>query len=84
MENKKTTINIITCLLLLSAVFCGCEDVNITAKPTSKGGEVRTENGIFTQVRELNEFEYKEHTYISCSVRDGISLTHAGHCKCNN
>jgi len=23
------------------------------------------------------------HTYIFCNVRDGIAMTHAGHCKCN-
>jgi len=71
-------------LLLVAVVFCGCEDENITAKPTSKGGEVRTESGIFTRVTELNEFEYKGHTYISGNVRDGIALTHAGHCWCNS
>jgi len=70
--------------LLVAVIFCGCEDENITAKLTSKGGEVRTESGIFTRVTELNEFEYKGHTYISCNVRDGIALTHAGHCWCNS
>lgn len=70
-------------VLLVAVIFCGCEEENITAKPTTKGGEVRTVNGIFTQVRKLNEFEYKGHTYISCNVRDGIAMTHAGHCWCN-
>lgn len=52
--------------------------------PTSKGGEVIIERGGYTQVRKLNEFDYKGHTYISCNVRDGIAMTHAGHCKCND
>lgn len=70
-------------VLLVAVIFCGCGEENITSKPTTKGGVVRTVNGIFTQVRELNEFEYKGHTYISCNVRDGIAMTHAGHCWCN-
>ena len=69
--------------MLVAVIFCGCEEGNITAKPTTKGDEVRTVNGISTQVRELNEFEYQGHTYISCNVRDGIAMTHAGHCWCN-
>ena len=73
-----------TYALLVIVIFCGCGDVNTTAMPTSKGGEVIIERGGFTQVRKLNEFDYKGHTYISCNVRDGIAMTHAGHCKCNN
>jgi len=68
---------------ILILFFYSCGEEHIIATPTSKGGEVRKENGIFVQVRKLNEFEYKGHTYISCNVRDGISLTHAGHCWCN-
>ena len=70
-------------VLLVAVIFCGCGEENITAKSTTKGGEVRTVNGIFTQIRKLGEFEYKGHTYISCNVRDGIAMTHAGHCWCN-
>jgi len=70
-------------VLLMSIIFCGCGDEKIKVKSTSNGGDVRIETGIFTQVRHLYEFEYKGHTYISCKVRDGISLTHAGHCWCN-
>ena len=84
---KKFSINRLTLafgsLLLVAVIFCGCEEGNITAKPTTKGGEVIIESGVFTQVRILDEFEYKGHTYISCNVRDGIALTHAGHCWCN-
>ena len=71
-------------VLLVAVIFCGCGDVNTTAMPTSKGGEVIIERGGYTQVRKLNEFDYKGHTYISCNVRDGIAMTHAGHCKCND
>ncbi len=69
---------------LLVAVFLfGCGESKTTTTQTSKGGEVITQTGIFAQVRELTEFEYKGHNYISCNVRDGIALTHAGHCWCN-
>lgn len=72
-------------ILLLIVIICfGCNEGKTTTKQTSKGGEVRTETGIFIQVRELKEFDYKGHTYISCDVRDGIALTHAGHCWCNS
>ena len=71
-------------VLLVALTFCGCGDVNTTTMPTSKGGKVIIDVGGYTQVRKLNEFEYKGHTYISCNVRDGIAMTHAGHCKCND
>jgi hypothetical protein len=32
---------------------------------------------------DIQEFEYKRHTYMYNIVRDGISAWHAGHCKCN-
>lgn len=85
---KKTLINLrpfaFASLLLVAVIFCGCEDENITANTiTKKKGEVITDNVGFISVNYLNEFDYKGHTYISCKVRDGIALTHAGHCWCN-
>ena len=68
---------------LVAIIFCGCENGETITRPTPKGGEVITENGIFVTVSELTEFDYKGHKYVSCRVRDGISLTHAGHCRCN-
>ena len=32
---------------------------------------------------DVQEFEFKGHTYMYNQVRDGISAWHAGHCKCN-
>ena len=32
---------------------------------------------------DCEEFEYKGHTYMYNTVRDGICAWHAGHCKCN-
>lgn len=83
---RKTSIynSVIVFMLLISVAYCGCQDEKITATPTSKGGEVKTHKGVFVQVRELNEFDYKGHKYISCNVRDGLALTHAGHCWCNS
>jgi hypothetical protein len=31
----------------------------------------------------VHEWSYKGHIYLSCEVRDGMALTHAGHCSCN-
>lgn len=30
----------------------------------------------------VHEWSYKGHVYLSCEVRDGMALTHAGHCPC--
>lgn len=32
----------------------------------------------------VQEFEYKGHTYMYNTVKDGICAWHAGHCKCNS
>lgn len=70
-------------IFLVAIIFCGCENGETTTRQTTKGGEVITADGIFLTVTELTEFDYKGHKYISCKVRSGISLTHAGHCRCN-
>jgi len=71
-------------LIILSLItLFSCDEQEIHTKTHKTGGEVVKTSGIFTQTRHLDEFDYKGHTYISCEVRDGISLTHAGHCKCN-
>ena len=71
--------------LLTGIIFCGCKDeiYKVEAKPTNTGGQVSTTNGIFVRKLDLDEFEYKGHSYISCDVRDGSAMTHAGHCWCN-
>jgi hypothetical protein len=68
----------IICIVIL---FSSCEEQEMKAYPTNKSQGVVT--GTYGRVLTLNEFQYKGHTYISCDVRDGISLTHAGHCPCN-
>jgi len=72
-------------VLLVAVIFCGCEDgrYKVEAKPTNTGGQITITDGILISTLHLDEFEYKGHTYISCNVRDGIAMTHAGHCWCN-
>lgn len=70
-------------LLLSTVIFCGCEESKVTTRPTPRGGTLTVETGIFSQTMSLDEFDYKGHRYISCKVRDGVALTHAGHCWCN-
>lgn len=62
----------------------GCDNNSYSTRTqTQKSGQVSRTDGIFDQTYDLEEFDYKGHTYIGCKVRDGIALTHAGHCKCN-
>jgi hypothetical protein len=74
--------------IVATLIFYSCnQESNITADPItnqqpSNKGTARFSEGIFVSVIDLHEFEYKNHTYIGCRVRDGISLTHAGYCKC--
>jgi hypothetical protein len=79
---KRLFLAIIVTLILYS---CN-EESNITTDPTtnqqlSNKGTIRFSEGIFVSVVNLHEFEYKNHTYIDCRVRDGILLTYASHCK---
>jgi hypothetical protein len=71
-------------LFLLLLFFFSCDEKNIKTNITSNGGIVKIENGIFMQKYEIYDFEYKDHTYVCSKVRDGISITHAGHCNCND
>lgn len=47
-----------------------------------KSHTVVYDNKIFRIKYQLHEFSYKNHTYISCKIDNGISITHAGHCNC--
>lgn len=69
----------------LLLVLCGCgEHKQAETFVTTNGGIVRYPSDLGGLCDyEIHEFEYKAHTYIGCHVRDGISLTHAGHCSCN-
>lgn len=70
-------------ILILSLFLLSCETKTIRTSTNLNGGNVTKETGIFVFSYQLDEFDYKGHKYISCKVRDGISLTHAGHCYCN-
>lgn len=74
-------------IAIISILIIGCESgaTPVFEKSNAKTeGQVTTTNGPFQTSHSIQEFEYKNHTYISCGVRDGISISHAGHCKCNN
>lgn len=60
---------IIITISLLSLLLTSCDNIP------------NTETGWWYKGQNINEFEYKGHTYISLG-NNGIA--HAGHCKCNN
>jgi len=68
--------------ILLGLTGCGETTTHVEQKTPTKG-TVRISNGAFSHAEDIQEFDYKGHTYIYSKVRDGISMTHAGHCKCN-
>lgn len=69
--------------IVIILTITACEEKKPTTKTTKHGGYIQEEIGVMVTQTELKEFEYKGHTYISCDVRDGKSITHAGHCLCN-
>lgn len=76
----KNILKITTLLLLLSS----CESTITKTKEGENNGIITVKSGPFQSEIEIKEFEYKGHTYIYTYVHNGISSTHAGHCKCNN
>ncbi len=81
-NNNNTMKKILLCIVIM-LTMTACEENKPTTKVTKHGGYVEEKVGAFVKQTELQEFEYKGHTYISCNVRDGKSITHAGHCLCN-
>jgi hypothetical protein len=71
-------------LIVIMLTMVSCENKKPITKTTKIGGYIEEEDGIFIHQTQLKEFDYKGHTYVSCHVRDGKSITHAGHCKCNS
>lgn len=66
-------------ILILIIFLFNCKNkVEVTDDAT-----VVFNNKFYRATYPLYEFEYKNHTYISCKVSSGISVTHAGHCKCS-
>lgn len=74
-----------TLLIIIMTFFYGCGETSIRSVENinGNGGMIRENTGILTSFQYLHETEYKNHTYIIISVRDGYSITHAGHCVCN-
>jgi hypothetical protein len=67
---------------ILFLFLTSCEDNVTTREQTpvlNEGGVVKTSR----YSTKINEFEYKDHIYIYSRVRDGIAMSHAGHCSCN-
>lgn len=73
----------ISSITLLSLSGCGDKPQVKETTTASTKGTINVTNGAFNLTYDIGEFEYKEHTYMSCQVRDGVSIAHAGHCKCN-
>jgi hypothetical protein len=70
-------------LLFAISIFFGCQESKITTSENLNGGCLIIHGSITKQIINLDEFDFKNHTYISCKIREGIALTHAGHCWCN-
>ena len=70
-------------VVAIALIMSSCEMLDKSPVEMSGKGMVRFSNGALTSMIDLTEFDYKGHTYISCHVRGGMSMTHAGHCKCN-
>jgi hypothetical protein len=70
-------------LILPILVLFGCECQHGGHVETSTASSVVSyDSGPFGMSEEIQEFDYKGHTYIFSSVRDGIAPAHAGHCNC--
>lgn len=78
-------LNICAALLTVFLITAGCDDVVIInySDPERTQEYIRMDNGFLIQDFAIKEFVYKDHTYIGFMVRDGMSLSHAGHCPCN-
>ena len=78
---KKLTL-LLVMFTILGLTSCG-ETTTKAESYSDTQGVVRISTGAFSRVEDIREFDYKGHTYLSSEVRDGIAITHAGHCKCN-
>lgn len=77
-------------LFAATTLLSSCESSELEStrvSETEKGGEVheRYDGFISINIRtELHEMDYKGHVYVYCHVKNGIAMTHAGHCPCNS
>lgn len=76
----KNILKITTLLLLLSS----CEPNITKIVEGENNGIITVKSGPLQSEIEIKEFDYKGHTYIYTYVHNGVSSTHAGHCKCND
>ena len=75
---------IIGFIILTMLILSSCNEPNVTSEERGdKGGVIRIDYGSSMTEYSIREFEYKKHLYIYTDVHNGISVTHAGHCKCN-
>ena len=82
MVNKMKKLTLLLVMFTILLTSCG-ETTTKAESYSDTHGSFTISNGAFSRVDELGEFDYKGHTYIYTEVRDGIAMSHAGHCKCN-
>ena len=76
----------VICSIELIKFLSGCNETKqkpISPTITIEGDHILIQNGVFKRDFTMKEFDYKGHTYVYCDVRNDITPTHAGHCKCN-
>lgn len=78
-------LNILGIISIIIICFYSCSTPKReTSVSVNDSSEVFVQYNSYSSMNyNLSEFEYKGHTYISCPVAYGISMTHAGHCSCN-
>lgn len=83
-NKNKSSLFRIAPLVFLLLFLASCSDKKSVRVESHEHGGVVTIDGAYTPYqRALYEIDYKGHTYVACEVRDGLALTHAGHCWCN-
>jgi hypothetical protein len=70
-------------ILLLMIFICGCEMKPFTSVKM-KSETIILDKEYYAISYDLNEFQYKDHTYLSLHTKNAMGgFTHAGHCLCN-
>lgn len=70
-------------IIVFTMFSCGKTEPRNPSTP-EEYKQMRADKGIETiNYYDIEEFDYKGHTYLYNEVRDGIAMCHAGHCKCN-
>lgn len=63
-------------LVLICLILIGCEDVQKTPAVIKKS------DGSSAPIGQFFDMTYKGHVYVCNTVRDGLAISHAGHCPC--